>query len=176
MRGLESMVSRFYWLIDGQLAGCARPGQYRSDPHDASGGSETGAAAALDRDIAWLRCQGIRAVLSLTETPLPNDVLGRHGMNVLHIPVPDLQPPTPEGLLRALGFIDRQQSMSRPVAVHCLAGQGRTGTVLAAYRIRAGASPQQALRELREICPGAVSAEVQERALEAFAARRDWIL
>lgn len=176
MRGLGSMVSRFYWLIDGQLAGCARPGGHRSGLDEAGGGSETGAAAALERDIAWLHRQGIRAVLSLTETPLPNDVLERHGMDVLHIPVPDLQPPTPEGLLRALGFIDRQRSMSRPVAVHCLAGQGRTGTVLAAYRIRAGASPQQALCEVREICPGAVSAQVQERALETFAARRDWIL
>lgn len=168
------MVSRFYWLIEGQLAGCARPGEDRRGSHDA--GSETGTAAVLDQDIAWLHSQGVRALLSLTETPLPSEVLARHGMEVLHLPVPDLQPPTPEELLRALGFIDRQRSMGRPVAVHCLAGQGRTGSVLAAYRIRAGANPQQALAELRSICPGAVSAQVQERALDAFAARRDWIL
>ena len=170
------MVSRFYWLIEGQLAGCARPGEPRREPHGTGGEDDVGIAEALSRDLEWLHHQGIRAVLSLTETPLPSEVLARHGMEVLHLPVPDLQPPTPEGLLRALGFIDRQRSMSRPVAVHCLAGQGRTGTVLAAYRIRAGASPQQALAEVRAICPGAVSARVQERAIEAFAARRDWIL
>ena len=53
-------------------------------------------------------------------------------------------------------------------------GQGRTGTVLAAYLIRAGSSAQEAIVRLRDICPGALSSPTQERALEAFAQRRDW--
>jgi hypothetical protein len=48
--------------------------------------------------------------------------------------------------------------------------------VLAAYLIRAGAHPDDALRRLRALCPGAVGSADQERALHAFAARRDWIL
>jgi protein-tyrosine phosphatase len=55
-------------------------------------------------------------------------------------------------------------------------GQGRTGTILAAHLIRAGMAPQEALRCLRAICPGAVGTPAQERALESFATRRGWFL
>jgi protein-tyrosine phosphatase len=48
--------------------------------------------------------------------------------------------------------------------------------VLAAYCIRGGATPQEALRKVRALCPGAIGSPAQEQALLAFAARRDWIL
>jgi atypical dual specificity phosphatase len=158
----------FYWLVQGELAGCPRPGSERDRSSDAAG--------ALDADLAWLREQGIRALLTLTETPLPAEVLASYDLEALHLAVPDMEAPTPEQLARALAFIDEQRLRGRPLAVHCLMGQGRTGTVLAAYLIRAGATPHEALAELRERCPGAVENPVQERALAAYAARRDWIL
>src|SRR5579859_2138005 len=141
-------ISRFYWLIEGVLAG----------------------------DLNWLHERGIRAVLSLTETPLAEGALARHGLAGLHIPVNDLTAPAPEQLDHALTFIDQHVRAGGAVAVHCLMGQGRTGTVLAAYRIRAGRAVPDALAELRAICPGAVSSPEQERALHAFARRRDWIV
>ena len=131
---------------------------------------------ALGRDLAELKERGIGAVLSLTESPLDAEALEQHGMAYAHVPVDDMQAPEPDELERALAFIDAQRLAGRAVAVHCRMGQGRTGTVLAAYLIRAGRTPEQALRELRAICPGAVPAPVQERALEAFARRRDWVL
>jgi atypical dual specificity phosphatase len=90
--------------------------------------------------------------------------------------VPDLQSPAPDQFIAALGFIDRQRSLGSAVAVHCLAGQGRTGTVLAAYLIRQGSTPDAALAEVRALCHGAVSSDIQERALHRFAASCDWIL
>ena len=158
----------FYWLERGVLAGCARPGK--------RGYGAAEAQTMLETDLAELQEYGIGAVLSLTESPLDNAVVERFGMAYLHLPVDDMQAPEPEQLDRALAFIDRQRTQGRAVAVHCLMGQGRTGSVLAAYLIRAGRTPEQALRELRAVCPGAVSAPVQERALEAFARRRDWIV
>jgi atypical dual specificity phosphatase len=169
----------FYWLMEGALAGCGRPGMSGAGraAHGADGWEDTEAAArALDDDLAWLRGRGIGAVLSLTETPLTEGALTRHDLEGLHLPVDDLTAPTPEQLDRALGFIDRQRAHGRAVAVHCLVGQGRTGTVLAAYLIRGGLSPEQALRELRALSPGAVGSPEQERALRAFATRRDWIV
>ncbi len=161
----------FYWLIEGRLAGCPRPGSRRSG--DTSPEREQ---AALDDDFAWLRMRGIGSLLSLTETPLDAGMLARHGLDVLHLPVDDLHAPTPTQLHYALAFIDQQHALDRAVAVHCLMGQGRTGTVLAAHRIRAGSTPDAALAELRVLSPGAIGSPAQETALRTFARHRDWIL
>lgn len=165
------MLQRFFWLVDGALAGCSRPGM--SPGKSPSAGPD---GTALSQDLTWLRAQGIGAVLSLTETSLPAETLAEHGLAMLHLPVPDLQPPAPDQFMAALGFIDRQRSLGRAVAVHCLAGQGRTGAVLAAYLIRQGSTSVAALAEVRARCPGAVSSDGQERALHRFAESRDWIL
>ena len=165
------MLQRFFWLVQGVLAGCSRPG--------VSPGISPAARldrAALSQDLTWLRAQGIGALLSLTETSLLEETVAEHGLAMLHLPVPDLQSPAPDQFMAALGFIDRQRSLGRAVAVHCLAGQGRTGTVLAAYLIRQGSTSDAALAEVRALCPGAVGSDIQERALHRFAASSDWIL
>jgi atypical dual specificity phosphatase len=133
-------------------------------------------AAGVLSDVSWLRRAGIGAVLSLTEEALPADILAREQTEYLHLPVPDLAAPTPDQLRSALDFIDLSRSQGRGVAVHCLMGQGRTGTILAAYLIRSGVRVDEAIARLRTICPGALSSPPQERALADFYERRDWIL
>ena len=131
---------------------------------------------ALEADLAELRERGIGAILSLTERPLPPKTLAQQGLTAAHVPIADLTAPEPAEIEQALGFIDVQRGLGRAVAVHCLMGQGRTGTVLAAYLIRAGASADEALARVRAACPGAVGTGEQERALVAYARRRDWVL
>ncbi|HEX5165322.1 MAG TPA: dual specificity protein phosphatase family protein [Thermomicrobiales bacterium] len=160
----DGRMRSFYWLIDDELAGCGRPGGGRDNSRQ------------LDLDLGWLREQGIAALLSLTETPLSDDALDRHGIVSLHLPVEDLSPPTPDQLQDALAFIDFHLSQDRPVAVHCLVGQGRTGTVLAARLIRDGASVEEAIAELRTLSPGAISSPSQERALAEWARTRGWVM
>jgi protein-tyrosine phosphatase len=157
-------IRRFYWVIPDALAGCSRPG------------SDASQAAAVGDDLRWLRCQGIGAILSLTETPLAEDALAEFGLVGWHLPIPDLTAPTPDQFLDALAFIDQQRMRDRATVVHCRMGEGRTGAVLAAHLIRAGMRPEEALREIRALCPGAVGSPGQERALESFAARRDWLI
>ena len=154
-------MHRFYWIIDNVLAGCSRPG--------AGGGN-------IDRDLESLRGHGIGALLTLTETALPRGALERHGIQGLHLPVDDFHAPTTAQMLDALAFLDEARATGTPAAVHCLAGQGRTGTVLAAYLVRGGLSAERAIAEVRTICPGAIEAQPQTAALDDWAADRPWLL
>jgi atypical dual specificity phosphatase len=165
---------KFYWLIDNHLAGSGRPGNWSR--RDGDGADLDAAHAALDADLAWLRDRGIRAILSLTEMLLLVGALARHDLHGYHLPVPDLNPPSLAQLDDALDFLDEQRLLARPTLVHCLVGEGRTGTVLAAYLIRGGLTPDAALRELRIACPNAVGSPAQETFLRDFASRRAWII
>ncbi len=160
MEWIDGMY-RFYLLIDDVLAGCSRPG--------ARGGG-------LDGDLAELRRLGVGAVLTLTETPLPPGVLDSHGLRGIHLPVDDFHAPTTGQMLEALAFIDESRGAGLPVAVHCLAGQGRTGTILAAYLIRGGLAAVEAIAEVRAICPGAIESPPQTAALAEWAAERPWLI
>ncbi|HEY7835148.1 MAG TPA: dual specificity protein phosphatase family protein [Ktedonobacterales bacterium] len=165
----------FYWIIEEALAGSGQPGWRGRGQGLGAPAPHAAQPNDLDEDLAWLRGRGIGAILSLTETPLPEEALARQGFVSRHVPVRDMTAPAPEQLEEALEFIDQQRARGRRVLVHCLVGQGRTGTVLAAYLIRAGMAPEAALAHLRSVCPDAVSSGEQQRALAAFAERRDWI-
>lgn len=155
------MPHRFYWLIEGSLAGCSRPGARGVD---------------LDHDLAVLKAKGIGAVLTLTEAPLVQGALTRHGLTGLHIPIDDFQAPTTIQMLTALSFIDAAIAANQAVAVHCLAGQGRTGTILAAYLLRGGQSAADVIATLRGVCPGAIESPPQVQALHDWASERPWMI
>jgi atypical dual specificity phosphatase len=90
-------------------------------------------ASKLPETHALLLKNAIHAVLTLTE----DDLYGKHhieaGFLHLHIPIEDCEPPTVDDMDRAVAFIDECMDQGRGVAVHCLEGRGRTGTVLAAW-------------------------------------------
>ena len=159
---------RFYWLEPGVLAGCSRPG--------VQPGRHTPSDEEIAADLAALRAHGVGALLSLTETALPAEVVERQGLAALHLPVPDFHPPSPEQLALALRFIDEHRGEGRATAVHCLAGQGRTGSVLAAWLIRDGLDATAAVARVRAVCPGAVEATAQVQALEAWGRDRPWLI
>ncbi|MDQ3512335.1 MAG: dual specificity protein phosphatase family protein [Chloroflexota bacterium] len=160
----------FYWLEDGVLAGSRLPGARRR------GSGYSTDTDHVEEDLAVLREQGIGAILSLTETPLEARALSRAGIDAVHIPIPDMTAPSGDQIRLALAYIDRHVAERRPVVVHCLVGQGRTGTILAAYLIRAGATTDEALVRVRSVCPNAVENDAQVAALRTFEAGRGWVL
>src|SRR5262249_652922 len=130
--------------------------------------------AALSRpssalDFTWLRERGIQVVLSLSEDPPRRDWVNDAGLMVYHVPIVDMEAPTQEQLERCLSAIERAHAQNMGVAVHCTAGLGRTGTVLAAWFVTQGLSAQNAIARVRRLRPGSVETEEQERAIEEFA-------
>ena len=122
-------------------------------------------------DLAWLRRSGVEILISLTETPVPRQWVNEAGMMVVNVPVPDMEPPTDRQLDHLLDTIRKAHASRMGVAVHCGAGLGRTGTVLAAYFVTRGMAAKEAVAKVRDLRPGSVETAEQERAVEAYARR-----
>lgn len=123
-------------------------------------------------DLKWLRAHGVQVLLSLTEDAPPRAWVNDAGLMVVHVPVADFAAPTPSQFDACLDAIRKARGANLGVAVHCAAGKGRTGSVLAAYFVAQGQSAADAIRRVRELRPGSVETRDQEDAVARFAAER----
>jgi atypical dual specificity phosphatase len=122
-------------------------------------------------DLQWLRRNGIDVLVSLTEHPLPRQWVNDAGLLAVSVPVPDMSAPSDRQLDHILTTIRKAHESGMGVAIHCAAGLGRTGTVLAAYFVVGGLSAREALVKVRDLRPGSVETAEQERAIERLARR-----
>ncbi len=146
------MLENFSWVMPGKLAGAAKPG---------GNGKE-------EEDLRFLQEQGVRAIVTLCSQPCDPLLTAELGFMTKHVPVEDFTAPSFEQIEKAVGFIERRLANSQPVLVHCRAGYGRTGTILACYLVKRGMNPTQAIAEVRRARPGSVEAKGQERAVHLY--------
>jgi len=150
------MVQNFSFLIPGILAGSAIPGYWQDN---------------LEEELLHLKDKRIIAIISLTEWTLNRSVVARSGItHYCHIPIPDFGCPTFEQIEQMLQFIETVTSTKQgAVLIHCFAGQGRTGLMLAAYLISKGKSATEAIDTVRTKRPGSIETAFQEKRLHLFA-------
>lgn len=155
-----------WWVIPGVLAGMPMP-FIHPDRRLAGGGALT----AFEDELAALHTAGVRAVVSLLNIPGDASVFESAGFSFLCLPVADGGAPTFEQAEEFVHFVTGQRAAQRPVAVHCEAGLGRTGTMLAAYLIAQGDSAAAAIKRVRAAESFAVETPQQIRFLEQYAGK-----
>jgi len=119
--------------------------------------------------LAWLRQQGIELIITLTEDPLRRDWLSDAGLLALHVPMADMTAPTAEQIDETVSAIRKAKEQSMGVAIHCLAGRGRTGTILACYFVDQGLCAEDAIARIRELRPGSIETGEQIEAIHEYA-------
>ncbi len=142
----SGLPRNFDWLEQPKLAGCARP--------------ET------EAELKAVKNQGVKAIVSLTGTPLRPEVVKRLGFDYLHAHISGA--PSTDQLDEIVRFIVQKIAQSKPVLVHCGEGKGRTGTVLAAYLVYQGLGADEAIKRVREKRPGSIENSEQENAVRQY--------
>ena len=143
--------SNFSWIIDDTLAGSGIP--------------------TTREEFDWIVAQNVDAIITMTEDALPENWTSNLD-GYLHIPTPDLEAPIMDGIDCAVDFAHKKISSGKRVMVHCAAGMGRAGTILACYLVRyEGLSANDAITKIRNARPGSIQSLSQENVIKMYERR-----
>lgn len=123
-------------------------------------------------ELVWLRQEGIEIVIALTEDPPRRDWINEAGLLSVHVPVVDMEAPTQPQIDLCVSTILRAHQHNMGVAVHCGAGLGRTGVILACYLVTTDLTAKNAIARVRRLRPGSIETEEQADAVMEFSRRR----
>lgn len=139
--------TNFSWIVKDSLAGSGMPTSIN--------------------EFDWILQQGVKSIITMTEEPLPKNWTSK--INYLHVPTPDLTAPDIDKIEDAVDFIQEQILNNEKVMVHCAAGLGRAGTILACYLIKYHRyTTRGAINKIRKERPGSIQSENQEMAISFY--------
>lgn len=125
----------------------------------------------LNKDIQALKEKGISHLVTLTEHHHHKAELENH-FNLLHISINDLGAPQTEQVLILADTLDKVIKSKEKIAVHCLAGIGRTSTMLMAAHMALGESGENLEQLLKKQNPSFNLVGAQGEFLRSFKVSR----
>jgi len=150
-RKLHGMITgkpdNFSWIIEEKLAGSAIP--------------------TSKEEIDWIKQEGVKSIVTIREEPLEDEWI--KDVNYLHVHSNDMGIPEFSDLVNSVDFIHQRITNDEPVMVHCLAGLGRTGTILACYLIKyEDMTANDAIEKVRRERHGSIQSFSQEEIIFRF--------
>ena len=122
----------------------------------------------LETEIELLKRHHVSGLVSLIEEPLDHDVLSQR-FTVHHVPIEDITPPSSEQVYELAEHLRAALDSGHNIAVHCLAGVGRTTTMLIAAHLVLGYRLHDLKAWIRHCNPPFLFRGSQAAFLEAFA-------
>ena len=150
-RKLHGMITgkpdNFSWIIEKKLAGSAIP--------------------TSKEEVDWVKQEGVKSIVTIREEPLEDEWV--KDINYLHVHSNDMGVPEFDDLIKSVDFVHQRITNDEPVMVHCLAGLGRTGTILACYLIKyEQMSADDAIQKVRNERHGSIQSFSQEEIIFRF--------
>lgn len=151
MREVTESVPCCDWILEDKL--CAMP-------------------LPVESDIQALREAGVTLVVTAASEPYADRVRHWclvHGLRHIRYWIDDMTAPELEDVRDFVAEVSAELARGGRVAVHCLGGVGRTGTLIACYLVHEGWSAEDAISEVRRRRPGSVQTRSQELCVVRYA-------
>jgi atypical dual specificity phosphatase len=133
-----------YWIDKQRLAGSSEP---------------------ILEDFTFLKTIEWGGMVNLQEKSSTEELASLLAIPYLHLPIKDFSTPTETDLEIIVEFFHECQNdnPNLPVLIHCNAGHGRTGTIIAALLVVIDRiKPEEAIKYVREVNPLAIETGEQE--------------
>lgn len=125
----------------------------------------------LEDDVNFIKNQGIDKIITLTEKHHHKDILEQH-FDLHHIAIQDLGVPHADKAHEFTEIVKETLTNKEKMAVHCLAGIGRTSTMIMAAHLLMGEDLKSVVEKIKRQNPSYGLTEIQNNFLTSLIAKK----